>query len=395
MKLYFKKINKNNLEQYELREGKISLNRNKFNVLIPINVGDIVIFFVSRTNRCYFSVLENSNLILKFKVIEEVFFPDLISVEKNTTLLFDSEGHNDVSLLQNYYTMYADIFHSASVKTILCDLNEIVLGNEDKLSCESIKILFDPNYHKSEVDTITEKAVSARVNNMNDEQDNIIKTEISAINHNVKDSNILNIKCDKFEGNIKNKTIVYFVFLFNKIVSFDSGGFINRYFEKFVSCNQSSLVYWFDELYIYVSRKERDGHEIYYKILRSNISPNYSKLIRSLSVGNNSFLQFSTDSYFLYEYIMSRKEANFSNLKEEILLNELFKIIKKYLTDNNISITQSVIEQESNSLAPENELSIFEAPAIRDVYCYLLGKGFNKISVLNSIRELSPNDYYS
>ena len=60
-----------------------------------------------------------------------------------------------------------------------------------------------------------------------------------------------------------------------------------------------------------------------------------------------------------------------------------------------IAIIQKHLVKEIIPSITDNEFSVFESQEIRDVCCYLLGKGFSKISVLNSIRELSPFDYYS
>lgn len=259
----------------------------------------------------------------------------------------------------------------------------------------SSNLSFDPNYHINEADLIIEKTVPERINNQNEMQDANINNEKVINSSNMKEFNVLNIKLNDKEDKIKKKTIVYFVFLFDKVISFDKNKIINSDLEALVSCNESSLVFWFDELYIYISRKEGVRHKIYYKISRSNISSNYNRLIASLCIENKSYYQFSSESFFLYEYVMTRRDDSFSNFKEDVFLDELFKIVKKHLCDNNIAIIQKHLVKEIIPSITDNEFSVFESQEIRDVCCYLLGKGFSKISVLNSIRELSPFDYYS
>lgn len=344
MKLYIKKIKKDSIEQTQYSEGKILLDRSQFSLSEPIKIGDIYIFFEPITNQCYYSLLEKIDSILTFIVLENAFCPNLISIEKNTTLLIDTDSLNEANLFQEYYPKLVAVFRSAYALRTLNDFNEVDLYYKINSSSNSV---------------------------------------------------VLNNKRDKSDENIKSKSTVYFVFLFDKVLSVDSNGIIKQDFEKFVSCDLSSLVYWFDENYIYVSRKESGGHKIYYKIVKDTISPQFNKLLRSLSANNKTFFQFSTESYFLQEYIISRKETNFSNLNEKFLLEELFIIIKKYFADNDVFILQHYNELNSNHRPSVKELSLFVSPIIRDVYIYLLSKGFDKRSVLNCIKELSPNVYSS
>ena len=228
---------------------------------------------------------------------------------------------------------------------------------------------------------------------VNDKQENIIKNEVPVFHYNVKAPTVLNSKSDKSEENSKKKPLVYLVFLFNKVLSIDSDGIINKDFDKFVSCDLSSFVFWFDEHFIYVSRKESGGHKIYYKILIDTISRQFKKQLLLLYSIHYTFFQFSVESFFLQEYIISRKATNFSNFKEEVLLEGLLIIIKRYSADYNYILKYK--EKNNNLPQPENEESIFDSPKIRDVYYYLLSKGFKVRSVLNCIKELSPNDYYA
>lgn len=220
---------------------------------------------------------------------------------------------------------------------------------------------------------------------VNDERDKVIKNEVPVFQYNVKVPNVLNSKCDKPKENSKKRPLVYFVFLFDKVLSIDSTGIINKDFEKFVSCDLSSLVFWFDEHFIYVSRKESGGHKIYYKILINTISLLFKEQLSSLCSIHKTYFQFSEESFFLQEYIISRKVRNFSTLKEEVLLEELLKIIKRYSSDYNIQYIWKSKDRNNN----------LQEPKIRDVYYFLLSKGYNLRSIINCIKELYPNGYYA
>ena len=117
----------------------------------------------------------------------------------------------------------------------------------------SSNLSFDPNYHINEADLIIEKTVPERINNQNEMQDANINNEKVINSSNMKEFNVLNIKLNDKEDKIKKKTIVYFVFLFDKVISFDKNRIINSDLEALVSCNVSSLVFWCDEIYIYIT----------------------------------------------------------------------------------------------------------------------------------------------